>query len=203
MPNEPGYFQEFGPGGFHVAIGFANPAIINARKDVGTALRRARTGGLHLHASRCRSPNNAHEPHARPAHVQQRQLRPLQLHAVLRRRSGSPDGADFAFAEVRRRTARSRSPASRRASSRSPSSTSGTTSCSTAWSTPVTVDGSGEHRATDGVPGHAMAHQPVHAHVHRPERRRRVAADASPACRWSPPTSATATAAIGSSTTPT
>jgi uncharacterized repeat protein (TIGR01451 family) len=33
IPNEPGYFQEFGPGGFHVAIGFANPAIINARKD--------------------------------------------------------------------------------------------------------------------------------------------------------------------------
>jgi hypothetical protein len=31
-PNEPGYFQEFGPGGYHVAIGFANPAVINARK---------------------------------------------------------------------------------------------------------------------------------------------------------------------------
>ena len=30
--NEPPYFQEFGPGGFHVAIGFANPALINARK---------------------------------------------------------------------------------------------------------------------------------------------------------------------------
>ena len=30
--NEPGYFQEFGPGGFHVAIGFANPKIINARR---------------------------------------------------------------------------------------------------------------------------------------------------------------------------
>jgi hypothetical protein len=30
--NEPGYFQEFGPGGFHVAIGFANPQIINDRK---------------------------------------------------------------------------------------------------------------------------------------------------------------------------
>ncbi len=30
-PNEPGYFQEFGPGGFHVSIGFANPKIINAR----------------------------------------------------------------------------------------------------------------------------------------------------------------------------
>ena len=31
-PNEPGYFQEFGPGGFHVAIGFANRKIINDRK---------------------------------------------------------------------------------------------------------------------------------------------------------------------------
>lgn len=31
-PNEPGYFQEFGPGSFHVSIGFANPALINARK---------------------------------------------------------------------------------------------------------------------------------------------------------------------------
>jgi hypothetical protein len=28
---EPGYFQEFGPSGFHVSIGFANPAIINSR----------------------------------------------------------------------------------------------------------------------------------------------------------------------------
>src|SRR5437588_7339801 len=30
---EPGYFQEYGPAGYHVAIGFANPAIINARHD--------------------------------------------------------------------------------------------------------------------------------------------------------------------------
>ncbi len=29
---EPSYFQEFGPAGYHVTIGFANPAIINARK---------------------------------------------------------------------------------------------------------------------------------------------------------------------------
>jgi hypothetical protein len=28
---EPAYFQEYGPAGYHVAIGFANPAIINAR----------------------------------------------------------------------------------------------------------------------------------------------------------------------------
>ncbi len=29
---EPGYFQEFGPAGYHVMLGFANPAIINARR---------------------------------------------------------------------------------------------------------------------------------------------------------------------------
>ena len=29
---EPAYFQEFGPGGWHVFMGMANPAIINARK---------------------------------------------------------------------------------------------------------------------------------------------------------------------------
>ena len=39
-PDEPSYFQEFGPGGFHVAIGFANGGIINARrhKTDGTGL---------------------------------------------------------------------------------------------------------------------------------------------------------------------
>ncbi len=31
---EPSFFQEFGPAGYHVSIGFANPAIINARKAV-------------------------------------------------------------------------------------------------------------------------------------------------------------------------
>ena len=30
---EPSFFQEFGPAGYHVSIGFANPAIINARHD--------------------------------------------------------------------------------------------------------------------------------------------------------------------------
>jgi hypothetical protein len=43
-PNEPGYFQEFGPGGFHVSIGFANPAIINARK-AGYCLSPQNAGG--------------------------------------------------------------------------------------------------------------------------------------------------------------
>ena len=30
---EPSYFQEYGPAGYHVSIGFANPKIINARHD--------------------------------------------------------------------------------------------------------------------------------------------------------------------------
>ena len=30
---EPAYFQEFGPAGYHVTIGFANPTIINSRKN--------------------------------------------------------------------------------------------------------------------------------------------------------------------------
>jgi hypothetical protein len=30
---EPSYFQEFGPASYHVTVGFANPAIINARKQ--------------------------------------------------------------------------------------------------------------------------------------------------------------------------
>jgi Bacterial Ig domain len=30
---EPSFFQEFGPAGYHVSIGFANPAIINGRHD--------------------------------------------------------------------------------------------------------------------------------------------------------------------------
>jgi hypothetical protein len=31
-PGEPAYFQEFGPGGYHVTFGFASPRIINDRK---------------------------------------------------------------------------------------------------------------------------------------------------------------------------
>ena len=49
-PGEPRQFQEFGPGGFHVQIGFANPKIINSRRhnDAGTGLCDAapKGGGL-------------------------------------------------------------------------------------------------------------------------------------------------------------
>jgi hypothetical protein len=46
-PGEPSYFQEFGPGGFHVQIGFANPNIINARRtnSAGTGMCDAAPAG--------------------------------------------------------------------------------------------------------------------------------------------------------------
>ena len=49
-PGEPRQFQEFGPGGFHVQVGFANPKFINNRRhnDAGTGLCDAapKGGGL-------------------------------------------------------------------------------------------------------------------------------------------------------------
>ena len=73
IPNEPGYFQEFGPGGFHVAIGFANPAIINARKAgyCSSTLNAGHPCTQHAHGAGFEQP---HEPHARPADVRQRYL---------------------------------------------------------------------------------------------------------------------------------
>ena len=54
-PNEPGYFQEFGPGGFHVSIGFANPKIINDATRPGSAIAACRpiraTPTLTVHVS--------------------------------------------------------------------------------------------------------------------------------------------------------
>jgi hypothetical protein len=55
-PGEPAYFQEFGPGGFHVMIGFANPKIINDRRTnaAGTGLCdpvSSGGGGLACHSS--------------------------------------------------------------------------------------------------------------------------------------------------------
>jgi hypothetical protein len=44
---EPSFFQEFGPAGYHVTVGFANPAIINARKAgvcAGTDINLSVTG---------------------------------------------------------------------------------------------------------------------------------------------------------------
>jgi hypothetical protein len=89
--SEPSYFQEYGPAGFHVAIGFANPAIINGRKagvcanttdcthtikGKITLAHMSRTPDERLYSS---STNDAYSF--------------TQTYVSL----GSPDGADFAF----------------------------------------------------------------------------------------------------------
>ncbi len=54
-----GYFQEFGPGGFHVAIGFANPKIINAAQGrpafCDAVMRRLQRRHLTVHVSPTRT----------------------------------------------------------------------------------------------------------------------------------------------------
>jgi hypothetical protein len=47
---EPGFFQEYGPAGYHVAIGFANPAIINSRYQ-GVCNGTDRTGLIGLNCT--------------------------------------------------------------------------------------------------------------------------------------------------------
>jgi len=44
---EPSYFQEYGPAGYHVSIGFVNPAIVNARHDAVCASAFGGTLGPH------------------------------------------------------------------------------------------------------------------------------------------------------------
>src|SRR5262249_25212591 len=85
---EPSYFQEFGPAGYHVAVGFANPAIINSRlasvcssctntvTGHVTTLRMSRTPDERLYSSGSRDSFGF-----------------TQCYASL----GDPDGEDFAF----------------------------------------------------------------------------------------------------------
>ena len=62
---EPSFFQEFGPAGYHVTIGFANPAIINGAQDRSLQRHRPLRHGQQLHQldHRC-GDDRAHEPHA-------------------------------------------------------------------------------------------------------------------------------------------
>lgn len=86
---EPGYFQEFGPAGYHVTIGFANPKIINDRgkalcpgtcpgevKGHVTTARMSRTPDERLYGS------GNHDAYAF-----------TQCYVSI----GDPDGADFGF----------------------------------------------------------------------------------------------------------
>jgi Bacterial cadherin-like domain/IPT/TIG domain len=86
----PAYFQEFGPAGFHVAIGFANPKIINARLPIVCATATCNNGikgrVTNLHYSR--PPNeNLYGAGSRTS------LSFTQCYVSV----GDPDGDDIAF----------------------------------------------------------------------------------------------------------
>jgi hypothetical protein len=88
--DEPGYFQEFGPGGYHVAVGFANPKIINDRKAGVCAAGgcTATINGLVTNARMSRTPDQrvfssgSYDSYSF-----------AQCYVSL----GAPDSADFAF----------------------------------------------------------------------------------------------------------
>jgi hypothetical protein len=92
--NEPNFFQEYGPAGYHVAIGFANPVIINGRKaDVCAAA----VGGCgHTITGKVTGVHMSRTPDERLYSTGSRDtFGYTQCFVSL----GSPDGADFAFAK--------------------------------------------------------------------------------------------------------
>ena len=88
---EPSYFQEFGPAGYHVTIGFANPKIINDRKDAMCASRNDCNFGVKGHVTTARMSRTPDErlygsgTHDSYAFT--------QCYVSL----GDPDAGDFAF----------------------------------------------------------------------------------------------------------
>ena len=96
---EPSYFQEYGPAGYHVAIGFANPAIINARaKDVCTG---AGTPGM---VGPCVNTIDGQVNMQRLSRIPDERLYPSGSHDALAWTQcwvslGDPDGEDFMFAK--------------------------------------------------------------------------------------------------------
>jgi uncharacterized repeat protein (TIGR01451 family) len=97
---EPAYFQEFGPAGYHVSIGFANPKIItNRRQNGSTGLCDPAPNGGNL---TCTFEVKGHVTTARMSRPPDERLYGsgtrdsfafTQCYASL----GDPDGADFAF----------------------------------------------------------------------------------------------------------
>lgn len=91
-PGEPGYFQEFGPGGYHITFGFANPKIINNRKaavcanQACTATINGKVTGLRM----SRTPDQR---------VYSSGSYDMYSFAQCYVSLGAPDSADFAFAK--------------------------------------------------------------------------------------------------------
>ncbi|MGE5082596.1 MAG: Ig-like domain-containing protein, partial [Acidobacteriota bacterium] len=92
--SEPSYFQEYGPAGFHVAIGFANPAIINNRKPGVCANR---TDCTHTVTGKVTLAHMSRTPDERLYSTSTSDAYAFtQTYVSL----GSPGGADFAFART-------------------------------------------------------------------------------------------------------
>jgi Abnormal spindle-like microcephaly-assoc'd, ASPM-SPD-2-Hydin/Bacterial cadherin-like domain/Multicopper oxidase len=110
-PDEPSYFQEFGPGNFHVSIGFANPKIINDRRhnDAGTGVcdprgQRDPTTGLFAGGGglTCSSVlngrvTNAHMSRTPDQRVYSSETGDAYSFTQCYVSFGAPDEADFAF----------------------------------------------------------------------------------------------------------
>ncbi len=92
---EPGYFQEYGPAGYHVAIGFANPKIINDRKT-GDFCATFAGGCADTVTGKVTGVHMSRTPDERLYSTGTRDtFGYTQCFASL----GSPDGGDFAFAK--------------------------------------------------------------------------------------------------------
>ncbi|HWI69888.1 MAG TPA: Ig-like domain-containing protein, partial [Nitrospiraceae bacterium] len=92
--SEPSYFQEYGPAGFHVAIGFANPALINNRKPGVCAQR---TDCNHTVKGKITLAHMSRTPDERNYSTETNDAISFTNTYVS---LGSPDGADFAFAKT-------------------------------------------------------------------------------------------------------
>ena len=87
---EPAYFQEFGPAGYHVTIGFANPKIINDRKP-GMCAGISCTNEVKGHVTTARMSRTPDERLYGSGNHNSYAF--TQCYASL----GEPDGQDFAF----------------------------------------------------------------------------------------------------------
>ena len=93
--SEPSYFQEFGPAGYHVAIGFAEPSIITARKgDVCTAII---AGGGTCNSSITGKITGVHMSRTPDERLYSSGSRDIFSYTQCYVSLGSPDGAEFDF----------------------------------------------------------------------------------------------------------
>ena len=97
----PSYFQEFGPAGYHDVIGFANPAIINARKNMPPD-GQGDPGGVCYQNPNCNNTVTGKITTARQSRTPDQRLYSSGSRDALSFTQcyvsiGDPDGEDFAF----------------------------------------------------------------------------------------------------------